>query len=219
MGGDVFAGVDFGALGFVVAEGFDHHLLVGEGGVPVELVADVGGVEDEVFGDHAVVVGAERRDLELVGELHGRDGGGLGELGDAGAGSGGVDDGLVDLAEGDDVVGADVEEVGVVVVEALDAGGGEVLGVDELVAVAAVADDPDLFVVLDELEEDGEQAEAAAVDDGGAADDDDVEILLVLFEDLFGGKFGAAVELDGVGGLVFVDVVAEVARPRGSWWR
>jgi hypothetical protein len=59
VGGDVFAGVDFGALGFVVAEGFDHHLLVGESRLPVEFAADVGGVEDEVFGDHAVVVGAE----------------------------------------------------------------------------------------------------------------------------------------------------------------
>ena len=63
------------------------------------------------------------------------------------------------------------------VVERLDAGGGEVLRVDELVAVAAVADDPDFFVVVDELEEDGEEAEAAAVDDGGAADGDDVEIV------------------------------------------
>lgn len=59
MGGDVFASVDFGALGGVVAVGFDHHLFVGEGGLPVELLSDAGGVEDEVFGDHAVVVGAE----------------------------------------------------------------------------------------------------------------------------------------------------------------
>ena len=66
------------------------------------------------------------------------------------------------------------------VVERLDAGGGEVLRVDELIAVAAVADDPDFFAVLDELEEDGEQAEAAAVDDGGAADGDDVEVGLVV---------------------------------------
>lgn len=115
-----------------------------------------------------------------MGELHGGEGGGFGELGNAGSGAGCVDDGLVDLAEGDDVVGADVEEIGVVVIEALDAGGGEILRVDELVAIGAGADDPDFLVVLDELEEDGEQAEAAAVDDGGAADGDDVEILLVL---------------------------------------
>ena len=31
-------------------------------GCPAEALADAGGVEDEVFGDHAVVVGAERGD-------------------------------------------------------------------------------------------------------------------------------------------------------------
>src|ERR1700733_2508203 len=72
MRGDVLAGVDLGALRCVVAEGLDHHLLVVERGGPAELAADVRGVEDEVFGDHAVVIGAEGRDLELVSELHGR---------------------------------------------------------------------------------------------------------------------------------------------------
>ena len=106
-----------------------------------------------------------------------------------------------------------MEEVRALVIERLEAGGGEVLRVDELVAVAAVADDPDFFVVVDELEEDGEEAEAAAVDDGGAADGDDIEIVGVFGEDLFSFEFGAAVELDGIGCFVFGDVVAEIAGP------
>ena len=58
----------------------------------------------------------------------------------------------------------------------LKARGGEVLRVDELVAVAAVADDPDALAVLDELEQDGKEAEAALVDDGGTADRDDGQL-------------------------------------------
>ena len=109
-----------------------------------------------------------------------------------------------------------MEEVGALVGKGLQTRGGEVLRVDELVAVAAVADDPDFFAVVDELEEDREQAEASAVDDGRAADGDDVEVARVFGEDLFSGEFGAAVEFDGVGRFVFSNVVAEVARPRGS---
>jgi len=65
-------------------------------------------------------------------------------LGDARSSSGSADDGLVDLAQGGHVVGTYVEDVGLAVIHCLNAGGGEVLGVDELVAVAAIADDPDL---------------------------------------------------------------------------
>ncbi len=126
----------------------------------------------------------------------------------------GLDDGFVDLAHGLYVVGADVEEVGVAVAGGLDAGGGEVFGVDELVAVAAIADDPDGFVVVDEFVEDGEEAEAAGVHDGGAADDDDVEVGGEVLQELFGGEFGFAVELDGGGDVaVFVDGVAKVGGP------
>ena len=75
-----------------------------------------------------------------------------------------------------------MEEVGAGVAKRLNAGGGEVLRVDELIAVAAVADDPDFFAVVDELEEDGEETQAAAVDDGGTADGDDVEIAGVVGE-------------------------------------
>ena len=80
--------------------------------------------------------------------------------------------------------------------------------------MAAVADDPDGLAVVDEFEEDGEQAEASGVHDGGAADDDDVEIGGELLEGLFGGEFGFAVDLDGCGDVgVFVDGVAEVGGP------
>lgn len=79
MGGDVGAGGDFCAVAGVVGVGAEEHFLVGEGGVPTEGLLDVGGVEDEGLSDHFVVVGAEGREVELVGELHGGDGGGLGE--------------------------------------------------------------------------------------------------------------------------------------------
>ena len=60
VGGD-FAGAGFDLLALfgVVAVGLDHHLLVRDGGSPAEALADSCGVELEVFGDHAVVVGAE----------------------------------------------------------------------------------------------------------------------------------------------------------------
>jgi len=80
-----------------------------------------------------------------------------------------------------------VEEVGAAVAGGLDAGGGEVFGVDELIAVAAIAYDPDGFVVVDEFVEDGEEAEAACVHDGGAAEDDDVEVVGEVLQELFGG--------------------------------
>ena len=54
--------------------------------------------------------------------------------------------------------------------------------VDELVAVGPVADDPYFAAFVDELKEDGEQAEATAVDDGGAANHDDGEVVLELLE-------------------------------------
>ena len=38
-------------------------------GCPAEALLDAGGVEDEAFGDHLVVIGAEGRDAEFVGEF------------------------------------------------------------------------------------------------------------------------------------------------------
>ncbi len=58
----------------VVVVGAEEHLFVGEGGAPAEALLDAGGVEDEAFGDHLVVVGAEGGDAEFVGEHHGGDG-------------------------------------------------------------------------------------------------------------------------------------------------
>ena len=78
MGRDVGAGVDLVAIVGVVAVGADHHLFVSERGGPAKLFADAGGVEDKAFGDHAVVVGAERGEIELVRELHRGDGGRFG---------------------------------------------------------------------------------------------------------------------------------------------
>src|SRR5580692_7096213 len=106
-----------------------------------------------------------------------------------------------------------MEEVGSTGGQRLNACCGEILGVDELIAIAAVAYDPDFLVVVDELEEDCKQTEAAAVDDGRAANGDDVEVVGVVGEDLFACQFRAAVEFDGVGSLVFGDIVAEVAGP------
>ena len=82
-------------------------------------------------------------------------------------GARGGDDGFVDFAHGFYVVGAYVEEIGFAVAGGEDAGGGEVFGVDELVAVGAIADDPDGLAVVDEFEEDGEETETAGVHDGG----------------------------------------------------
>jgi len=148
---------------------------------------DACGIEDEAFGDHAVVVGAERREVQFVGELHRRNGGPLRQRGDTRAASCRSDDRLVHLAQRNHVVGADVEDIGTVIRQRLQAGCGEILSVDELVSVAAVADNPDLFSVIDELEENGEQAEPAAIDDGGTSEDNNVEIVRVAGENLFGG--------------------------------
>jgi hypothetical protein len=101
----------------------------------------------------------------------------------------GGDDGFIDLAHGLDFVGADVEEVGSGVAGGEDAGGGEVFGVDELITVGAVADDPNGFAVVDEFEEDGEEAETSGVHDGGTADDDDVEVGGEFLKNLFAGEF------------------------------
>ena len=210
---DVGSRVDLAAILRVVLVGANHHLFVGDGWRPAQLRADARSVEDEAFGDHAVVVGAERRQIQLVGELHRGDGRPLWQRSDARPAPGSLDDRFVDVAQRDDVVRADVEEIGAVVRQRLQAGRREVLRVDELIAIAAVADDPDFLAVVDELEENGEQAKAAAVDDGGAADRDDVEVVRVVGEHLFAGELGAAVELDWVWRLIFGDVVAEVAGP------
>jgi hypothetical protein len=113
-----------------------------------------------------------------------------------------------------------VEEIGVRVIEGEDASGGEILRVDELIAVSAVADDPDFAVVLNELEEDGEQSETAAVDDGGAADGDDIEgRRLVVFEDLLGGELGLCRRARWVRVARLRRPRGRGSRPRGSWWR
>ena len=86
MSGDVGAAGDLGAVLRVVGVGAEEHLFVGECGLPAEALLDAGGVEEEAFGDHLVVIGAERRDAEFVGELHGGYGGALGKRTDAGSG-------------------------------------------------------------------------------------------------------------------------------------
>jgi hypothetical protein len=52
---------------------------------------------------------------------------------------------------------------------------GEIVGVDELVAVGAVAEHDRVGAVGDPVEEDGEDAEAAVAEDRAGADDRDVE--------------------------------------------
>ena len=52
---------------------------------------------------------------------------------------------------------------------------GEVVGVDELVAVGAVAEHDRVGAVGDPVEEDAEDAEAAVAEDRARADDRDVE--------------------------------------------
>jgi len=77
MGGDVGAVGDFGSVFGVVVVGAEEHLFVGEGGLPTEALLDAGGVEDEAFGDHFVVVGAEGGDVEFVCGHHCGDGRGF----------------------------------------------------------------------------------------------------------------------------------------------
>ncbi len=127
----------------------------------------------------------------------------------------GMDDALVHLAHGADVVRADVEEVGFAVAGGLNAGGGEIFGVDELIVVVAFADNPDGFVVVDELVQNCEQTEPARVHDGGAADHDDVEVRGELLQELLGGELGFAVELDGRGNVaLLMNGMAEIGGPQ-----
>ncbi len=79
VGGDIGPGVDGVACVTVVSKRVEHHLLVGKGGLPVELTAEFLCVEDEALGDHAVVIRPERREIEFVRKLHDRNRGCFGE--------------------------------------------------------------------------------------------------------------------------------------------
>src|ERR1700728_680958 len=106
-----------------------------------------------------------------------------------------------------------MEDVRFAGLEGQDAGIGQIFGIDELVAIAAVANDPNGFAILNKFEQDGEQAEAAAIDDGGAAQDDNVKITGVASEDFFGGELGLAVDFSWCWRFAFTNRVAGVAGP------
>jgi hypothetical protein len=143
---------------------------------------------------------------------HREQGGSAGERCDARPAACLLDHAAEDLPERRDPFGADVEEPALVVVERLEAGVRQVLGVDELVPVLALAHHPDLAPLVDELEEDREQAEAALVDDGGRAQQHRVEAVAVAEQDALRLQLGAAVDLDGTGGLLLRDGLVEVGR-------
>ena len=83
-----------------------------------------------------------------------------------------------------------------------------------MVAVTAVADHPQFAVFIDELEEDGKQAEAAFVHDGGAAENNGVEFFFACKEDLFAFQLGLAVNFDRIGFFVFCNGLVEVLGPQ-----
>src|SRR6185437_12372008 len=99
-----------------------------------------------------------------------------------------IDHGLVDLAQSPHIIRAHVKESGAVVLHSEDAGRYHVLRIDELVAIAAVAYHPDFSAVLNELEENGEQAEPSTVDDGRTAQDHDPQAVGIFCQQLLGGK-------------------------------
>ena len=106
-----------------------------------------------------------------------------------------------------------MEDGGLRVRRCANTGVGEILRVDELVAVFAATDGPDAAAFVDEFEEDGEETEPAEIDDGRAADDGDVQVMPVFFEDLLAFPFGAAVDLDGARGFGFGERVIKAAAP------
>jgi hypothetical protein len=53
-----------------------------------------------------------------------------------------------------------------------------------------MAHHPHGLSVMDELEQNRQQAKPSAIDDGGTAEDDHIHIAGVAREDFFGGKFG-----------------------------
>src|ERR1700728_1797240 len=106
-----------------------------------------------------------------------------------------IDYGLIDVAQRPYVVRTHMKDVRLAWLESEHAGLHQIFGIDELVAIAAVADDPDSFAVVDKFEQDGEQAEPATIDNRWAAQDDDVEIARVAGKNLFGGQLGLSIDL------------------------
>ena len=95
----------------------------------------------------------------------------------------------------------------------MDARGGEILPINKLIAVAAVANDPDFFAVVNELEQDSEQSKATHIDNSWAANSYYVEVRTIRTENPFTGKFRAPVKLYRIRRLIFFDLVAVVASP------
>ena len=104
------------------------------------------------------------------------------------------------LAHRAEAIGADVEDRRRRRAPSADAHLGEIVGVDELVAVGAVAEHEDVGAVGDPFEQDPEDAEPAVTEDGSRPDDGDVEALRRRLEaGPLGGELGVAVRLDGRG--------------------
>ena len=77
---------------------------------------------------------------------------------------------------------------------------GEIVGVDELVAVVALAEHEDVGPIGDPFEQDPEDAESTVTEDGPRPDDGDVEAVRHRLEArLLGCELGESVGLDGRG--------------------
>jgi len=158
---------DLGAVQGIVGIGANQHFGVRESRLPVELALDFACIENKIFRDHLVVIRAERRYTRQVCQLQRGDGWAARQGAHPGFRTRSADDRLEDIPERTDVIGADVEEVRSAELHGHDARRRKVVSVNELVAVAALADEPYGFVVINKLEQNGEQPETAAVDEVG----------------------------------------------------
>src|SRR5208283_2631088 len=123
---------------------------------------------------HLVVIWSQWRDLQMIRQFHGRDSWRSRQAAQSRFASRVFDDVFVDCGERLDIVRADIENLGSWIIECQNAGVREVLCVYELIDVPPASHRPNAAAIVDELEEDREQAQSSAIHDRGAADDNRV---------------------------------------------
>src|SRR5579885_2140121 len=159
------------------------------------------------------MVRAERRQAEVVGQFHERNGQRTGNRRHLRVAFCVADDVFIDFREGLYVIGTDMEGVAGRVVECENAGVGKIFCVNELIPVPAAPHRPDAPALVNELKQNGEQSQTAEINNGRATDNYGVEVR-VLANHPFCFELGPAVIFHGIGGVVFNDGALHAFAPQ-----
>ena len=124
-----------------------------------------------------------------------------------------VDDILVSIVKALYIIRSDIEDITPVMPQSELTCTREVLCIDKLVTVLAVAYEPELFIVIYEFIKDCKKSQTALVHDGGAPEDDRVYLVLCGHKDLLAFKLGSAVDLNGGRLLFFCYGIIEIPSP------